>query len=147
MIQFYVGALVGLTSDPDCRGVVVDSHPDRGWKVYWTQMEYMSWHDPGELWLREEPPEPKPDYQPIESCVYERDGVRVIVATELFGPEASAAYKFAEMLACRSEPIAERDPVAEAHYACALVRALFGECRSLGWLHPMQPAGEVPDAR
>lgn len=31
----YIGAEVGLADDSERRGVVVDSHPEDGWLVWW----------------------------------------------------------------------------------------------------------------
>jgi hypothetical protein len=53
--RLFIGAEVGAADDHDRRGVIVDSHPTQGWKVYWTWVEDAEWHKAADLWLRGEP--------------------------------------------------------------------------------------------
>ena len=61
MSQFWIGVEVGHAEDHDRRGVVVDSHPERGWLVWWCMAERAEWHTAGDLWAREEPDDDEED--------------------------------------------------------------------------------------
>jgi len=51
-----IGSEVGHADDHDRRGVVVDSHPERGWLVWWCGEMAARWHRAGAADLWERPP-------------------------------------------------------------------------------------------
>lgn len=143
MAELHVGAEVGLAADHDCRGVVVASHPDGGWLVYWTWTEQETWHVAGDLWLREEPRDS--GYRPVvcrltDPC-HSPDRWEY---TEVPGPEAQLAADCLRAWYADGDPTTPRDCTSAeiAALICDDVQALYAEMRRRGWLHSMGAAKE-----
>ena len=47
-----IGSEVGLATDHARRGVIVDSHPERGWRVWLNWWEEVRWFRSEDLWER-----------------------------------------------------------------------------------------------